>query len=189
MDFVTVDAVYPEGGVKRIRIAVSLRPIAPPPVSRTDSPPEHANADVPGYPMPEGPSTELGPQVVPRAKPRVRHAEAQARTSERHGRKTPRTTGKAPVAAHPEAKPGRTKDNADADLMASIVEKPRMQMILGPVFINSQGQLRLGLPPAAPPVAVPALLPVPVAGDEPDFIIEPDFIMEPLFVIEPDFMA
>ncbi len=121
LDFVTVEAIYPEGAVKRIRVAVSVRPIAPAPPElqgraempsgRAEVPPASADAGPTGYAMPEGPLSGADPKpVMPRPKPRVRHADAQPHASERHGCKAPCVvTGKAPAPAHPVTKPAEDK--------------------------------------------------------------------------------
>ena len=99
LDSVTVEAIYPEGGVKRIRLAVSVRPVAP-----AAPPALQGRVD-----LPEGPLSDSAPSpVTPKPKPRVRHAEARPHVAEQHGCKTScGATEKAP--AHPASKPSEPK--------------------------------------------------------------------------------
>ena len=61
LDFVTVEAVYPEGNVRRIRVAVSVRPIAPPPLA---PPALQGRVD-----MPEGPLSGSDEPKLARTRP------------------------------------------------------------------------------------------------------------------------
>ena len=90
LDYVTVEAVYPDGAVKRIRVAVSVRPVAP--GATPDQPAPHADA-APVAPKPNPP------------KPHVRHAEAHMRPPTQRNCPAP-CTGKTPS---PTSKPGDPK--------------------------------------------------------------------------------
>ena len=101
LDFVTVEAIYPEGGVKRIRVAVSVRPIAPPPPG---APQLEGHVDLPAGPLEGSESSE-----TPKVKPRVHHAQARPpHAVEQPGCKTSCVaSGKAP--ARPDSKPADPK--------------------------------------------------------------------------------
>ena len=90
LDFVTIEAIYPEGAVKRIRVAISVRPIAPPPAP----PVLQGRVDVPEEQL-------TGPEplpLAPKPKRRVHHAEARPRAAEQHGCKTSCIVpGKSPI--------------------------------------------------------------------------------------------